>query len=57
MHKSYSRGLSESKGLVKVYSSTGLLKVYQIPTDQSGLYWRVFRIENGEVVDVNEIGD
>jgi hypothetical protein len=57
IHKNNSRGLSESKGSVKVYSSTGLLKMYQVPTDQSGLYWKVFRIEKGDLVDVNEIGN
>jgi hypothetical protein len=57
MHKSNSRGLSESKAGVKVYSSKGLVKMYQVPTDQIGLYWRVFQIENGNFVDINELGD
>jgi hypothetical protein len=57
MNKGDAKGLSESKGSVKIYSRTGLLKFYQVPTDQSGLFWKVFRIENGEIVDVNDIGD
>jgi hypothetical protein len=57
MHTSNSKGLSESKACVKIYSSTGLIKMYQVPTDQSGLYWKVFRIENSEIVDMNEISN
>jgi hypothetical protein len=57
MHQSYSKGLSESKACVKVYSSTGLVKMYQVPVDRTGLYWKVFQIENGDIRDVNEIGD
>ena len=51
-----SQGLSESKGSVMVYGSTGLLKMYQVPAGQFGLYWKVFRRENGNLVDVNEVG-
>jgi uncharacterized protein YfaP (DUF2135 family) len=57
MHKSNAVGLSRSKASVKVYSSTGLQKVYEVPADKTGLIWRVFQIINAKIVDVNEMTD
>lgn len=54
-NKSNTTGLSRSKAVVKVFSGLRLQKIYQVPTDIIGLIWKVFRIENGEIVDVNDV--
>lgn len=50
-----SLNLSESKATIKVFSSQGLIKIYHITPEIIGRYWKVFRIEHGEVSDVGEI--
>jgi hypothetical protein len=56
-NKSNSAGLSRSRASVKVFSSLGLQKIYQVPSDRIGIMWKVFKIENGEIVDVNEFSN
>ncbi|MCB5249914.1 MAG: hypothetical protein LHW49_02015 [Candidatus Cloacimonetes bacterium] len=50
-----STNLSKSKATVKVYGNNQLLKVYQVPEKQKGSRWSVFRIENGEIVGINQV--
>jgi hypothetical protein len=56
-HRSDATGLSRSKAMVKVFSSLGLQKIYQVATDHTGDIWKVFRIEDGEIADVNELSN
>jgi uncharacterized protein YfaP (DUF2135 family) len=56
-NKNASAGLSRSKATVKVFSSAGLQKIYHVPTDRIGLIWKVFLIENGEIVDIDEFSN
>ena len=52
-----SRSLSNSKASVKVYGGDNkLLNVFKIPENLSGVYWHVFTIENGEVIQVMKVG-
>lgn len=32
-------------------------KEYRVPTDKSGYYWNIFRIDNGVVNEINEVSD
>ncbi len=50
-----SSGLARSNATVKVYDSQGLHRMYKIQEQKSGTYWDVFRIENGEIEEVNRI--
>jgi hypothetical protein len=35
-----------------------MVKKYNVPIDGgTGIYWNVFKIENGEIVDVNRISE
>ncbi|MBD7909962.1 carboxypeptidase regulatory-like domain-containing protein [Clostridium cibarium] len=47
--------LSLSGATVKVYKGNQELKTYVIPTNASGITWNVFKVENGQIVDVNTI--
>lgn len=50
-----STGLSDSKATVKVYGDGRLLKVIQVPRKKEGNVWKVFKIEQGQVREVNHI--
>jgi uncharacterized protein YfaP (DUF2135 family) len=56
-NKSNSTGLSRLKAIVKIFSSSGLQKIYKVTTDNIGVTWKVFRIEHGEIMDVNEFSN
>jgi hypothetical protein len=44
--------LSKSKATVRVYGSNRLLKTYQVPINHNDKTWNVFRIENGQIIDL-----
>jgi hypothetical protein len=50
-----STGLSDSKATVKVYGDGRLLKVMQVPRKKEGNVWKVFKIEQGQVREINHI--
>ncbi len=51
-----SKKLSFSGAIVQIYGENRLMKTYQIPLDQKGNCWHVFRInERQEIISVNEI--
>ena len=45
--------MSASNANVKVYQGSVLVKEYNVPLNQAGYIWNVFKIENGSVVDIN----
>ncbi len=51
--QSESTAMSESGANVKVYKGAALLKEYNVPLKQAGFIWNVFKIENGQVIDMN----
>lgn len=53
--QSNSDNLSNSKATVKVYGNGKLLNILEIPRDIKGTVWKAFKIENGEIVIINEI--
>ncbi len=50
-----STGLSDSKATVKVYGDGKLLKVIRVPVQKEGNVWNVFRIEMGQIRELNQI--
>ena len=46
--------LASSGAWVEVYRGNQRIKVYYVPSG-TGIYWEVFRIRNGELVNVNKI--
>jgi len=49
-NKGRSTKLSDSKACVKVYGEGDkLLKKYEIPRGSNGIFWKVFKIKNGEI--------
>ncbi len=48
-------GLSDSKATVKVYGDGKLLKIFQVPRKKEGTIWNVFRIEQGQVREINQV--
>lgn len=52
-----SKGLSDSKATVKVYGDGRLLKVIQVPRKKEGNVWKVFKIEQGQVREINQLGN
>ncbi|MDP1676525.1 MAG: hypothetical protein Q8L88_06630 [Bacteroidota bacterium] len=50
-----STDLSDSKATVKVYGDGKLLKVIQVPRKKEGTVWNVFKIEQGQVSEVNQV--
>ena len=52
-----SLALSKSGAMVQVYKNNQLLKMYIVPTGQRGTVWTVFTIENGVIIDKNEVGN
>ncbi|MBS4029347.1 MAG: hypothetical protein KGZ58_12020 [Ignavibacteriales bacterium] len=49
--------LSQSKATVKVFGEGKLLNVFQIPLNQKGTVWHVFKIEQGAIVEVKKISN
>ena len=47
--------LSDSKATVKVYGDGKLLKVIQVPRKKEGTVWNVFKIEQGQVREINQL--
>lgn len=45
--------MSASGANVKVYQGSTLVKEYNVPLNQAGTIWNVFKIENGSIVDIN----
>ena len=45
--------MSESGANVKVYQGSVLVREYNVPLNQAGTIWNVFKIENGSIVDIN----
>jgi len=50
-----SRKLSKSKACIKVYGEGKLLQVFNVPQNERGIVWEVFRLENNRIVEVNRI--
>ncbi len=50
-----SKGLSDSKATVKVYGDGKLLKILQVPRNREGTVWKVFKIEQGQVREINQV--
>ncbi len=50
-----STALSDSKATVKVYGDGKLLKVIQVPRKKEGTVWNVFKIEQGQVREINQV--
>lgn len=50
-----STALSDSKATVKVYGDGKLLKVIRVPKKKEGTVWNVFRIEQGQVREINQL--
>ncbi|MFZ4619618.1 MAG: YfaP family protein [Bacteroidota bacterium] len=50
-----SKALSDSKATVKVYGDGKLLKVIQVPRKKEGNVWKVFKIEQGQVREINQL--
>lgn len=48
--------LSNSVASVKVYGDNRLIQIFNITPDKSGVVWKVFKLVNGMVVPVNEVG-
>jgi hypothetical protein len=51
----HSKGLSNSKATVKVYGDNRLLKIFQVPRNKEGIMWKVFKVVNGQVSEVNQL--
>ena len=45
--------MSVSGANVKVYQGSTLVKEYNVPTGRAGNVWNVFKIVNGQIIDVN----
>ena len=52
-----SKSLSNSKASVKIYGNEELVNVFQIPEDERGTKWDVFKIVNGQIILINQIND
>ena len=52
-----SNALSSSKATVKVFSSQGIAEIYHVPEQLVGRFWKVFRIQHGDIVPVNEVSN
>ncbi|KHD34559.1 hypothetical protein NL50_16640 [Clostridium acetobutylicum] len=52
---SASNKLSLSGATVRVYKGSEQIKTYTVPTNAEGITWNVFKVENGQIVDVNSI--
>lgn len=50
-----SQKLSNSKAVLRVYEDNQLIKVYYIPTKQKGNTWELFKIQSGNIIDMNRL--
>jgi hypothetical protein len=55
-NKKSSDKLSKSRGEVKVYGKGKLLHYFRVPQNKKGDTWTIFKIKNGEVIPVNNLG-
>ena len=51
-----STDMSASGANVKVYQGSTLVKEYYVPTGKVGTVWNVFKIVNGQIIDINNYG-
>jgi hypothetical protein len=51
-----SKELSRSKATVKVYGNGKLLNIFQVPREKEGNVWKVFRIEQGQLREMRQLG-
>ena len=54
-NNSRSKNLSKSRATVKVFGEGRLMEMFRVPQDNQGIKWNVFKIRNGEIVDVNRL--
>lgn len=47
--------LTNSNAAVKVYVGSQLVKEYNVPVNQAGTVWNVFKIVNGSIITINEV--
>lgn len=52
-----SKKMSQSGAKVDVYCGNDHVRTYSVPVNKTGVVWTVFKIENGVLLDVNEIGN
>jgi len=52
-----SKALSKSSAQILVYGDNQLLKSYSIASKKKGTTWMIFTIDNGKIIDRNEIGN
>uniref|UniRef100_UPI0040573377 carboxypeptidase regulatory-like domain-containing protein n=1 Tax=Acetatifactor sp. TaxID=1872090 RepID=UPI0040573377 len=45
--------MSASGANVKVYQGSELVREYNVPTNQAGNVWNVFKVVNGQIIDLN----
>ncbi|MDQ0482422.1 cell wall-binding repeat-containing protein [Guptibacillus hwajinpoensis] len=50
-----SNALSDSDAKVEVYKGSYLIKTFYVPTNKTGVVWKVFNIENGQIIPINEV--
>lgn len=56
---SNSPDLTQSQAKVELYNSSGLIHTFTVPTQGTGRYWEVFRLDGatGQVTEINQIVD
>ncbi len=54
---SSSKNLSNSDATVKIYKGSELIKTYTVPKNTTGTLWTVFKIVDGEIIDVNTVAN
>lgn len=47
--------MSRSGANIKVWAGSRLVQEYNVPYNQSGIVWNVFKIENGRVITINTL--
>ncbi|TKD70719.1 cell wall-binding repeat-containing protein [Pseudalkalibacillus hwajinpoensis] len=50
-----STALSESDAKVEIYKGSYLIKTFYVPTNKTGVIWKVFNIENGQIIPINKV--
>lgn len=50
-----STALSESDAKVEIYKGSYLIKTFYVPTNKTGVIWKVFTIENGQIIPINKV--
>jgi len=53
--RSLSKALSKSKACIKVYGKGRLLYIFNVPENVNGNIWKVFKVEYGRIMEVNEV--